>query len=164
MHITKELDIYQKINDIRTSGKMTFDLMPHFTVKKLMGPPELISKKNEALIRQMLNPMKGIKYALPLPTKLHIPKQSPLKIPYKNIQEAAQKIISTNKLVFPSLLPDTKLQTLSKLIKQVKPIKPLSVPKVKSKPTIPPTMPTKKQTKNYINSTSHITYKSKITK
>jgi hypothetical protein len=162
---SKGLNVHERINDIRTKGAIPRDLIPHFEVKELMGPPELIPTKNEALKRQMLNPLARPRLRLP-PPNLDIPK-SPLKAPYKNIQEASQMIKTpSKKLVSPSFLPDTALQQPSKLITQGKPKNSLTqqlTPEkldevIKRKPTqqqtTPPTTPTKKQTRQYLTSLS----------
>jgi hypothetical protein len=159
---TKGLNVHERINDIRSKGAIPRDLIPHFEVKELMGPPELIPTKNEALKRQTLNPLTGPHLRLP-PPNLDIPK-SPLKAPYKNIQEASQMIKTpSKKLVSPSFLPDTALQQPSKLITQSKPKESLSqhltpnkldemVKKTKLVQKTPPSSPTKKQTARYLTS------------
>jgi hypothetical protein len=158
---TNGVNIHERINDIK--GAIPRDLMPHFEVKELMGPPELIPTKHEALNRQMLNPLTGPHLRLPA-SKLDIPK-TPLKAPYKTIQEASQMIKTpSKKLVSPSYLTSTALQQPSKLITQGKPkqsLTPLSTPNLLDETTIkapepmqrtPPTTPTKKQTAQYIAS------------
>jgi hypothetical protein len=158
---TKGLDVHERINDIRTKGAISRHLIPHFEVKELMGPPELIPTKNEALKRQMLNPLTGPYLRLP-PPNLDIPK-SPLKAPYKDIKEAAQNIKTpSKKLVSPSFLPASALQGPNKLITQSKPKEPLSkhlTPQKldeftakRSPQTTPPCSPTKKHTSRIINS------------
>jgi hypothetical protein len=105
-----EKDIHERINDIRTLKQIPRDLLPHFNVKELMGPPEIIPNEQEAYKRQMQDPYLNKFAALPEP-KIKIPK-SPLKAPFKDINEA-RKNLTPSKLVTPSILPDTSNQLIS---------------------------------------------------
>lgn len=54
-------DYHERINDIKSPlNKIPTDLLPHFSVKELMGPPELIPTYKEAYRRDFIHPLNRI--------------------------------------------------------------------------------------------------------
>jgi hypothetical protein len=54
-------NIFERINDIKNPlNKIPENLLEHFDIKELMGPPELIPIAKEAFKRKTLNPLKTL--------------------------------------------------------------------------------------------------------